>query len=122
MAGSTLFSEAISQAIARIRCAWIRRKKAIVLHPEVDQDRAALEKLHLVVPIGRNLAERLLAEIFRRPRLGHVEQADPVGAPDLLQRPADAKVSHQALGEVRNPAIGRDFRSGSRVRLAWRAP
>ena len=58
--------------------------------PEVNQDRAALEQLDLVVAVSGHLAERLLGEIFLRPRLGHVEQADPVGPLDLLERPADA--------------------------------
>src|ERR671911_1923258 len=81
----------------------------------MNQDRAAFEELHLFVLIGRHLTERLFAEIVGWTRVERVEQLHPVRTADLLQRPPHAKIAHEALSEIRNPAKGRDFRGGSRL-------
>src|ERR671911_2311208 len=81
----------------------------------MNQDRAAFEELHLLVPIRRHLTERLFAEIVGWTRVERVEQLHPVRTADLLQRPPHAKIAHEALSEIRNPAKGRDFRGGSRL-------
>ncbi len=90
-------------------------KQALVLKAQVDQDRAALEQMHVAVRECGHLPERLLVEIIRRTRVHRVEQSDPVGPLDLLERPADAQVADQPSGEVRNPAESRNLDRGCRI-------
>ena len=87
----------------------VQREQALVLNGQVKQDGSAFEQLDLLVTVGGDLAERLLQEIFRRARIRRVEQADPIGPFDLLERPADAKVPHQAGREIGHPAERGDF-------------
>ena len=100
----------------------VGRQQPLVAQAEVDQDRAAFEQLDLVVAIGRHLAERLLVEIVGRARVHRVEQADPIGPADLLERPADAQVADQPGGEVGHPAEGGDLDRRRWDRPAWLRP
>ena len=74
---------------------------------QMQHDSAGLEHLDLVVAVGRTLAKGLPLAIALRRLDGRVDQGDGVIKSRLLQRPADAQVANVALGEGRNPGIGR---------------
>jgi hypothetical protein len=71
----------------------VARKQSLILKSEMNEDRAAFEQLHLLILVGRNLPERLFAEVIGRPRIHRIEQTDPVGPLDFFECPADAQIA-----------------------------
>src|SRR5687768_3781207 len=75
----------------------------------MKHDRAALEQLHGIVPIGGNLTEGLLGEITVGPRLLPVKQARSIGSSRFLQCPAHPQVAYLPSRKRGNPGKACDL-------------
>ena len=74
---------------------------------DVEDDRSGFEQDEIALFIGRDLAERMAGEVRWLLHCGKGQQADLVGLPHLLERPAYPRVAGKALSP-----IGRAFEGG----------
>ena len=106
--GSTVFSAANIQVIARARALASSGSRPAWCSAMMEDDRARLEQGEIAFLIGRDLAERMKRQMRGFLHRTERNQANLVGLAHFFERPANARITRQSLA-----AIGRPFKGGN---------